>query len=129
MYSVKFRSQTKALFLLCSFCLLSESILSQPVFIHLSNHPLIFGISICWVYTKGWELGTRDLEVDNVDICLPSGVKGKKRHKSIKLSVIVKCDKNYDGAWYGWKTRSMPLTLERIQQVFLEEALELSSTR
>ena len=129
MYSIKFRSQTKALFLLCSFCLLSESILSQPVFIHLSNHPLIFGISICWVYTKGWELGTRDLEVDNVDICLPSGVKGKKRHKSIKLSVIVKCDKNYDGAWYGWKTRSMPLTLERIQQVFLEEALELSSTR
>lgn len=112
MYNVKFRSQTKALFLLCSYCLLSESILSHPVFIHLSNHPLIFGISICWIYTKGWELGTRDLELDNVDIWLPSGVKGKKRHKSIKLAVIVKRDKNDDGAWYGWKTRIMPLTLE-----------------
>lgn len=52
-----------------------------------------------------------ETELDNVDIWLPSGVKGKKRHKSIKLVVIVKRDKNDDGAWYGWKTRIMPLTL------------------
>lgn len=42
------------------------------------------------------ELGTRDLELDNVDMTAFREL--KKRHKSIKLVVIVKRDKNDDGA-------------------------------